>query len=52
MPYPGSTGMICHIEMNNFPAIMMDDEKAIKLSECDGGDSKEIHGYDTAGMVF
>lgn len=43
--------MLCHIEMQDAPTIVADDEKAVEHTERDGRDGEEVHHGDCFSMV-
>ena len=48
---PGGGWMIRDVEMNNSTSFMQKDDEAVKLTECRGGDSKEIDANDVPSMI-
>ena len=43
--------MIRDVEMNDSASFMQKDDEAVKLTECRGGDSKEIDANDVPSMI-
>ena len=43
--------MIRDVEMNDSASFMQKDDEAVKVTECRGGDSKEIDANDVPSMI-
>jgi hypothetical protein len=48
---PSAGRMLCHIEMQEAPTIVTDDEKTVAHAERDGRDGEEVHRGDCFSMV-
>jgi len=48
---PGGGRMFRDVEMNNSTSFMQKDDEAVKVTECRGGDRKEIDANDVPSMI-
>lgn len=48
---PIASWMPCDIEVQDATPVMTNDEKAVQQVECDGGDSKEVHGGNDFAVI-
>ena len=53
LPFDGGSicRMLCHIEMNDFPALVEEDDEAVQDAEIDCRDREKIYGCNLIGMI-